>query len=156
MGRFSAALLCLVGLWALTPVTSWAAVCQVPSGPHPTIQSAVDDGSCTELELAGQTFAESVTIPRDLIVRGASTDTAVIAGRLVVEGPTTQVTLEDLTVDASVQGVGGTVPTALNASAGAEVTCRRVVARNSLVDLWTLFIDGFESGDTSAWSATQP
>jgi hypothetical protein len=116
----------------------------------------VDDASCTELELAEHTFAESVTISRDLVIRGASPDGTVIAGQVAVDGATTQVTLEHLTVDASAEGVGGTLSVGLQASGGAEVSSNDVVVRNSLVDLWTLFVDGFESGDTSAWSATQP
>ena len=155
MRRDSTAFLFLCALCAVAP-PSWAAVCQVPSGAHPTIQSAVDDAGCTEIELAEHTFVESVTIPRDIIIRGASTQSTVIAGQVVAEGVNTEVVLQDVTVDASTQGVGGMFPTGLHASAGAEVSPSNVVVRNSLMDLWTLFVDGFESGDTSAWSATQP
>ena len=31
--------------------TPWADECQVPSTPHPTLQSAVDDLTCTEIVL---------------------------------------------------------------------------------------------------------
>ena len=144
--------LLLAGLgWCPTVV---AEVCQVPSGTHPTIQAAVDDGDCTEIVLAAQLFVESVLIPRGVTIRGSSQSTSTIAGQVTVQGGTTQVTLEDLTVDATVQGVGGTVDTALQAAGGAELITNSVVVRNSAVDLWTVFMDGFESGDTSAWSAT--
>ncbi len=133
-----------------------AVVCPVPSGSHPTIQAAVDDGSCTEIVLAAQVFEVPVLIPRDLVLRGTSTSTSVIAGQVTVQGGTTQVTLEDLTVDATIQGVAGTVDTALQALGGAEVTTDSVVVRNSAVDPRTIFVDGFESGDTSTWSATVP
>ncbi len=146
--------LLLAGLgWCPTVVGE---VCQVPSGNHPTIQAAVDDGDCTEIVLAAQIFEESVLIPRVVTIRGSSQSTSTIAGQVTVQGGTTQVTLEDLTVDATVQGVGGTVDAALQAVGGAELTTTSVVVRNSAVDLWTVFVDGFESGDTSAWSATVP
>ena len=50
----------------------WAAVCTVPSTPHPTIQDAVDDLICTEVVLTAQTFVEAVAIDRSLELRGAS------------------------------------------------------------------------------------
>jgi hypothetical protein len=128
----------------------------VPSGPHPTIQSAVDDGSCTEILLAAQSFVESVLISRDLSVAGVSAETSIIEGQLEVEGGTTQVSLESMTVDASARGVAGTVEQALLVEGGAEVTCLDVVVRNAVEDPWTIFADGFESGDTSAWSNTVP
>lgn len=133
-----------------------AVVCQVPSGSYTMIQAAIDDGSCTEIVLAAQVFEESVLITRDLTLRGSPTSTSTIAGQVAVQGGTTQVTFEHLTVDATVQGVGGTVDAALQASGGAEVITRSVVVRNSAVDLWTVFVDGFESGDTSVWSTTVP
>jgi hypothetical protein len=141
------ALWCPVGL---------ADVCQVPSGAYPTIQAAVDDGNCTEVLLAAQVFEESVLVERDLTLQGVSQLTTTIAGQVTIQGEMTQAVVENLTVDATVAGVGGTVDAALQARAGAELTTRSVSVRNSAVDLWMVFADGFESGDTGAWSSTVP
>src|SRR6267154_2458892 len=43
-----------------------AAVCSVPS-PYPTIQAAVNDGSCTTIDVAPGMYVENVTINRSLI-----------------------------------------------------------------------------------------
>ncbi len=143
---------CCLG-WSSSAV---AAVCQVPSAPHPTIQSAIDDGTCTEIELASQVFEESVLIARDLTIGGSTTSSSTIAGQVTVQGGATQVTLENLTVDGTIQGVAGTFDVALQVIGGAELATNSVIVLNSVVDPWTVFVDGFESGDTSAWSATVP
>jgi len=140
-------------LWASPGVS---VVCQVPTGPYPTVQSAVDNPVCTEIELAAQTFQESVLIARDLEMRGVSTTTTVIEGQLTVLGGSTQVVLEDLTMDGSALGVAGTLNEALLAEGGAEVIGLRIVVLNATEDLPAIFSDGFESGDTSAWSAAAP
>jgi len=133
-----------------------AAVCQVPTGPYPTIQAAVDDPVCTEIELSAQTFEESVLIARDLEVRGSSSETTVIEGQLAVQGGSTQVALEDMTVDGSAPGVGGTFSEALLVAGGAEVNGLRIVVLNATEAPSAIFADGFESGDTSAWSSSVP
>ena len=140
----------------LCGATCYAAVCSVPSGSYPTIQSAVDDASCTEIVLAAQTFEESVVISRDLDMRGVSTTTTVIEGQVTVQGGSTQVVLEDLTVDGSAPGVGGTYNEALLVEGGAEVNGLRIVVLNATEDPSAIFTDGFESGDTSAWSNVVP
>ncbi len=136
--------------------TSLAAVCTVPSGSYPTIQSAVDDPGCTEILLAAQTFVEPVVIARDLIMSGASSSATVLEGRVVVEGATTQAELHHLTVDASAPAVAGCYPVALLARGGAELAAHAVVVVNGGGDACAIFRDGFESGDTAAWSTTMP
>ena len=135
---------------------AFAVVCQVPSGPYPTIQAAVDNPVCTEIELAAQTFEESVVISRDLEMRGVSTTTTVIEGQVTVQGGSTQVAIEDLTVDGSAPGVGGSFTEALLVEGGAEVNGLRIVVLNATEDPSAIFSDGFESGDTSAWSNVVP
>jgi hypothetical protein len=146
----------LAVLLALSAALGDAAVCQVPSAPYPTIQSAVDDPSCTEIVLATQTFDESVTVGRDLTLRGASSTTSVIEGQLTVAGGSTQLELADLTIDASAAGVAGTCTEALQVTGGAEVNGRDIVVLNAGFDPSAVFADGFESGDTSAWSTAVP
>jgi nitrous oxidase accessory protein NosD len=136
--------------------TAAADVCTVPSAPHPTLQAAVDDAYCAEIVLAAQTFVESVVVARDLTLRGASSTSTVIEGRLVVEGNTTQVVIHDLKVDGSAPSVAGCFSEALVAQGGAQISANEVVVINGGVDGCVLFGDGFESGTTSAWSATKP
>jgi hypothetical protein len=133
-----------------------ADVCQVPSGSYPTIQAAVDAPVCTEIDVAAGAFAESVVIPRDLVLRGVSAATTVIEGRVTVQGASTVVSLEDLTVDGSAPGVAGSFAEALLAEGGAEVSGSNIVVLNAAIDLATIFADGFESGDATAWTRTQP
>ena len=140
----------------LSATTGFSAMCSVPSGSYPTIQSAVADPSCTEIVLAAQAFRESVTVGRDLTLRGASSSTSVIEGQLTVQGGSTELELEDLTIDAGVPGVAGTAAEALVVAGGAEVRGLDIVVRNATFDPLAVFADGFESGDTSAWSATVP
>ena len=147
---------CTAAQVLLCASTGLAAVCTVPSGPYPTIQSAVDDPVSTEVSLAAHTFVEPVVIARDLIVGGASTSTTLIEGRVVVEGATTQVELHELTVDASAPSVAGCYPVALLTRGGAEVAAIAVVVVNGDGDACAIFRDGFESGDTTAWSMTTP
>jgi hypothetical protein len=146
---------------SLVAVCHWASVafavvCTVPSGAYPTIQAAVDNPLCTEIELAAQIFEESVIISRDLVMGGASTSATVIEGQLTVQGGSTQVALEDLTVDGSAAGVGGSFEQALLVEGGAEVHGRAIAVLNAAHDLLAVFADGFESGDTSAWSNVVP
>jgi hypothetical protein len=133
-----------------------AATCNVPSSVYLTIQSAIDDPSCTEIVLASQAFTESVTVSRDLTLSGTSSSATIIEGQLVVEGNTTQVVIHDLKVDANAPSVAGCFDEALVAQGGAQISANGVVVINGGVDGCVLFGDGFESGDTSTWSATKP
>ena len=145
-----------VALVLLCAPNGLAGVCSVPSGPYQTIQPAVDDPSCTEIVLAAQIFEESVTVGRDLTLRGASSTTTVIEGRLTAQGGSTELELENLTLDASAPGVAGTWNEALNVLGGAKVNGHDLVVLNAVFDPFPIFADGFESGNTSAWSTTVP
>jgi len=135
---------------------TWAAECQVPSAPHPTLQSAVTDLTCTEIVLASQIFRESVTLSRDLTLSGTSSSATIIEGQVVVEGGTTQVAINDLKVDGSAPSVSGCFSEALVAQGGAQISANNVMVLNGGTDGCVFFGDGFESGDTSAWSSTTP
>ena len=93
----------------------------MPSVGHPTIGAAVRDPVCTTVQLAAGTFAESVEVARDLVIAGAGSAASVVAGRLLVSGATSDVTLAGLRVDTTGTGVAGCWPRALEAAGGAEV-----------------------------------
>ncbi len=133
-----------------------AAVCNVPSGPHPTIQEAVDDASCTEVVLAAQTFVESVAVGRSLAISGASTATTIVEGRFDVTGAATVIVLSEMTITAAAPSTAGCFPEALDVTAGAQLTGIALVVINGDGDACLIFGDGFESGSTSAWSSTTP
>jgi len=140
----------------ICPPPTAADECQVPSGTYPTIQAAVDAPVCTEIVLAAGTFTESVVVARDLTMGGVSAATTVIAGRVTVQGASTVVSLEDLTVDATASGVAGTFTEALLVEDGAELSGSNIVVLNAAIDQQPVFADGFESGDTTAWSTASP
>ena len=146
-----------VGLVAILGAgTSWAAECQVPSAPHPTLQSAVSDLACTEIVLASRAFRESVTLDRDLTLSGTSSSATIIEGQVVVDGATTQVTINDLKVDASASSVTGCFNEALVAQGGAQISAYDAAVINGGIDGCVLFGDSFDTGETSAWSSTHP
>ena len=119
---------------------------------HPSIRAAVDDAVCTEIVLAAQVFAESVAVSRSRLLRGDSSATTKIAGQVTVTGATTEFTLQDLQVDG-----GGCFSVALDVGGGAQVTSQQdVVVINAAGGECPIFLDGFESGNTSAWSNTVP
>ena len=125
------------------------ATCNVPSASYPSIQSAVDVISCTEIVLTSGDFFGGVTIGRTLEIRGASSDTTTIVGKVTVQGSGTKATLTGLTI-----AVGSdSLP-----SDGLVVVDDAEVIPDDLVITTTdhIFSDGFESGDTTAWSTTKP
>lgn len=141
----------LLAALLLSPVPLLAGVCQVPAS-HPTIQAAVDDGLCTDIEVAAGSYPESIRIERPLILHGAGAAT-VLGGFLRAVGAGTTVSLVDLAVE------NGCPLRSLWAADGGSISGLAVTATASsaLPCLeGALFSDGFESGDTSAWSATVP
>ncbi len=107
-----------------------AAPCPVPTGSHPTIQSAIDDGTCTEIELGSQTYTESIAIGRTLSVSGVSSSASVIAGRVQLTGTSTVVSLADLTADGSDPAVSGCFREAVDVDGGAQLVGSNIVVIN--------------------------
>lgn len=138
------------------PTGARAVPCPVPSGTHPTIQTAVDDPGCTEITLGSQTYIESVTIDRSLELSGVSAASTVIVGRVGIEGASTVVTLAELTVDGSDPAVAGCFVEAVAVEEGAQMSGSNIVVLNGDGYACTLFGDGFEDGTTDAWANTAP
>jgi len=129
-----------------------AGVCTVP-GSHATIQEAIDDPACTSIDLSAQTYAESINIPRTLTLAGPGGGGAIVEGLVRVAGGGTQATLVDLEV------ANGCAYAATRAVAGGEIVGDNLQTTSSSAmpcPVSSVFEDGFESGDTSAWSNTVP
>jgi len=146
----------LVAVCSCWAAAASAAVCNVPSAPYPNIQDAVNDISCTEVVVAAGTFVESVEIDRSLDITGNSSTTTLIEGGVVVTGAGVELTLNDLKVDASAPSAAGCFPVAVEVSGGASLTSSNLVAVNADGDACLIFRDGFETGNTGAWSGTTP
>lgn len=123
--------------------------CTVP-GSHVTIQEAIDDPACVTITLSAQTYAESIVIPRSLTLAGPATGGAIVQGLVLMVGSGTEVGLHDLRVE------NGCVPNALRTTSGATMTGANLeVERSAALPCPevpdSIFADGFETGDTSAW-----
>jgi hypothetical protein len=131
-----------------------AQTCTVP-GTHATIQGAADDPVCATVVLAAQTYPESIVLRRTVTIAGPGTGGAVIQGLVLVIGSDTAATLRDLEV------ANGCTPDALRAAGGAELAGDNLsVTRSDTLPCPltadTIFTDGFESGNTGAWSSSTP
>lgn len=152
IGKINAAL--WVAL-ALTSATAFADECDVPSVGYPTVQRAVDSPICTTINLSDQGYPESILIWRSLTIAGP-TELAAIEGLVEVRGIGTFVEMNNLSIE------NGCTPSAFLTSEGSQVNTERldVVWTDGgpcpPVALSPIFSDGFESGNTSAWSETTP
>ncbi len=154
ISTFRLATVALAVIAALAAPPAHAQTCTVP-GSHATIQEAIDDPACATVALATQTYPESIVIRRSLILAGPGSGGAVIQGLVLMSGPTTVVTLQDLRVE------NGCVPDALRTTGGAELAGDHLeVVRSATlpcpVTADSIFTDGFETGNTDAWSSTSP
>ena len=139
---------------ATVPSPLHAQTCTVP-GTHATIQEAADDSACVTVTLSAQTYPESIVLRRTVTLAGPAAGGAVVQGLVLVGGATTQVTLNDLRVE------NGCRPDALRTASGARVTGTNLQVERSEslpcpLTADAIFTDGFESGNTSAWSSTTP
>jgi hypothetical protein len=71
--------LLIAGALTFHACTTWAAVCSVPTLAYPTIQSAVDDSTCTTINVAPGVYTENVSISRSLTLNGAQAGQMVAA-----------------------------------------------------------------------------
>jgi len=130
-----------------------AGTCNVP-GSHATIQQAVLDSACTTIDLVATTYNESIEVTRSLTLNGPGGGGAVIEGLVTVSGTGTQVAMNNLAIQ------NGCTPDGIRADGQAELTGTNLsVTSNSTLPcpiIPFIFSDGFESSDTSAWSAASP
>lgn len=132
-----------------------AVTCTVPA-ERPSVLQAIADPTCTVIVLAAQTFAESITIARDLTLQGSTTATSTLRGTVTVEGSSTDALIADLRIDTSAPPLTGC--DSLSVLDDAQLVVESVDVRSSATGDCLgddeIFSDGFESGDTSAWSVT--
>ena len=143
-----------ITLIALAPTTSHAVDCSVPSGAYPTIQEAIDDTSCTTVNLADQSYEESLLIARSLSILGPPA-LAELNGHVKIEGSGTVVQMDNLMIE------NGCSPEAYLVTNSGHVDSSRLevawVNGAPCPAVFTpLFADGFETGNTSLWSGVAP
>lgn len=69
-----------LSLLLVTGGAAMAATCSVPTSGYPTIQAAVDDPTCSTINVAPGVYAENVSVPRAVTLNGANSGQPV-AGR---------------------------------------------------------------------------
>ena len=142
----------LIAILALAPGVSFAVDCTVPDGSYPTVQSAINDVTCTTINLSDQSYPESILIYRSVTIAGPP-GLADIAGFVKVQGGSTVVQMNNVMVQ------NGCQPLAFEVMTGSQFDSTRLEVIYQAGDPCpelevTLFADGFESGNTSAWSVT--
>lgn len=145
-----AAFILLVRMGSSAPAD--AAVCDVPSPTYSTIQSAVDDPQCTEIDVAAGSYEEVVVISRSLMLSGAGsehTSVDVPAGQplLSLAGPSTVLEVHGISF-----GCLGRCP-------GFAVTGGGVVSGTDtefLAPRPLVFAADFDDGTTDEWSQVIP
>lgn len=150
IGVLTVALFLLLMPLSLGPRAAEAASCTVPSAQYPTIQSGVDDPSCSEVLLGTQTYVESVAVGRSLNLVGVSSASTVVQGQITVTAGVMAV--QHLRVDTEPEGLRGRFAEAFLVTGGGRVVGLDV----TVVHRALLFGDGFEIGTTAAWSGVAP
>jgi hypothetical protein len=84
------------------------ASCSVPGTSYPTIQDALDDATCTTIQLITGTYPANLIITRSLTIQGEAADLVRIqgsgAGPVISTAPGTDVTLQGLTLSDGAAG----------------------------------------------------
>jgi hypothetical protein len=87
--------------FALAPAAR-AVNCNVPSVSYGTIQAAINDGSCDTIIVASGTYAENLSITRNVTINGAGSSTIIDAGDtgrgITIDGSDITVYLNNLRV----------------------------------------------------------
>jgi nitrous oxidase accessory protein NosD len=122
--------------------SSQAAICNVPAS-YTSVQAAVNDNNCSEIQMSPGQYEGSVNISRSLSLSGSGSNRTVIRGVVSVSGNATQVTLTSFRIS------GGCLGSWLISSGGARVSASVVtseyVAPTSCGGGELIFEDGFES-----------
>jgi hypothetical protein len=90
------------------PGEALAATCTVP-GSHPTIQAAVNDGSCSTINVGPGVYPENVMIPRSLTLNGAQAGNPVAGRTFFGPGESTITGTGANAPDITIQAAGVTI-----------------------------------------------
>lgn len=147
-GRASKVLLLIVATWVVPAVLQAGTTCTVP-GSHATVQAALADVGCDEVQLAAQSYNESIRIERSVTLAGVGG--SILAGRLTAAGSGVVAVVSGLAVQNSC--LGGS----LRSMAGARLQASAVAVSYGSgfgcpPEPAEIFADGFETGDTSRWN----
>ena len=86
-------------------------ICLVPSEAYPSIQNAINDPGCEDVQIGSGIFTETVTISRTISVHGQSTKATIINGSGIYRGfevlPGANVTITDMTIESGLAITGG-------------------------------------------------
>lgn len=141
-----------LALLASNAASAQGGTCTVP-GTHPTIQEAIDNDTCTTISLPQSYYAESIEIDRDLNIEGNPSGVSLLGGRMSIVGDAS-VDTENFEILSSCTGALVTIEG--TASFQSEDFAAAQGGVHGCPELGLLFADGFESGNTSAWSSTTP
>jgi hypothetical protein len=132
-----------------------AAICNVPTTGYPTLAAALADPTCDPIQVASGTFTQSLAIARDVTIVGAGSGSTTIAGWVSVTGSATDAVINALRIDATGASAPLCYASGLDVRGGARASGfdLAVIGRPSPTAGCAFFADGFESGDTAAWSA---
>lgn len=138
--RFSALIFLVAALGGFSEPAR-AGACTVP-GTHPSIQAAVDDPACSDIELSNQSYFELLDIDRSLSLFGPPAGDATVIGQVNVSGGATMAILNDFRIES------GCANGALRIFGGARMTgsgmqVAHISGTPCGVEL--IFEDGFES-----------
>jgi nitrous oxidase accessory protein NosD len=119
-----------------------AAICTVPAS-HASIQSAIDDSNCSEIQMSPGQYDGSLNIARSLALIGSGSNSAVVRGVVSVSGNATQVTAQGFRIS------GGCLGSWLIASSGATLSgldlVSELLAPTQCPGGEMIFEDGFET-----------
>jgi hypothetical protein len=134
-----------------------AAVCNVPSA-YPTIAAALADPGCNPIQVAAGSFPESPAVVRAVTIAGAGSASTTIAGWVSVRGAATVLVLDALRIEAAGASAALCSANGLDVRGGAKASGSDLVVAGAPAPIAAcrLFADGFETGDTTVWSAHSP
>ena len=142
----------------LAPPAAYGAICNVPSGGFPTIAAALADPTCNPIQIGAGSYTTNLSIARDVTLDGAGSASSTIAGWVGVSGGATDVVLNSLRIDATTAISSPCYASGLDVRGGAKASGFDlvVVGKPTPTAACSFFADGFEGGDSTAWSTRSP
>lgn len=144
----------VAGLAAASSMSAFAADCSVPSAGYPNIQAAVDDPTCSVINVAPGVYSENVSISRSLTLNGAQAGQPT-PGRIsggpaesTVNGADASGSLPVFRVSAPSVTIDGF--TMKNSVTGGSATGVEIAAGSNDAVVFNSFLDGINSASGGA------